>query len=79
MPDEPTYNGGDHWKSVKQLVEDRAVLLAALKGAVADLEQTLTWYGGWECSEEELLGEYRAAILQAETSPHSEAVQEEGL
>jgi hypothetical protein len=41
-------------------------LLEALKGAVSDLEQTLRWRGeGWECSEEELLGEYRTAIAKA--------------
>lgn len=42
-----------------------ADLLEALKDTVASLEQTLTWREGWECSEEMLLGDARAAIAKA--------------
>jgi hypothetical protein len=42
-------------------------LLAALKETVESLEQTLRWRGeGWECSEDDLLGNARAAIAKAE-------------
>lgn len=41
-------------------------LLGALKEAVEDLEVTLRWSYGWECSEDELLGPARAAIAKAE-------------
>lgn len=44
-----------------------ALLREALRGAIADLEQTLHWRGeGWECSEAELLGDYREALRQAD-------------
>ncbi|MGE5500616.1 MAG: hypothetical protein ACM3W4_01680 [Ignavibacteriales bacterium] len=42
-------------------------LLEALKGAVHDLETSLHFRGdGWECSRDELLGDYLAAIAKAE-------------
>lgn len=46
-----------------------ARLREGLRGAVEDLEQTLRWRGeGWECSEAELLGGYRA-LLNTEDQP----------
>ena len=45
-----------------------ARLREGLRGAVEDLEQTLRWRGeGWECSEAELLGGYRALLNTEET------------
>jgi hypothetical protein len=39
----------------------------ALKEAIENLEQTLRWRGeGWECSEDDLLGNARAALAKAE-------------
>jgi len=45
------------------LREAGRALVAALQDTVESLEQTLYWRGeGWECSEDELLGEARAAL-----------------
>jgi hypothetical protein len=50
-----------------RLIAAAPELLAALKEAVEDLEQTLRWSEGWECSEDDLLGNARAAIAKATT------------
>jgi len=59
-----------HEKSLKanaSLISAAPDLLEALKEAVEDLEATLRWRGeGWECTEDELLGNARAAIAKAE-------------
>lgn len=39
-----------------------AVLEGALKEAIESLEQTLRWSNGWDCTEEELLGEFRSVL-----------------
>lgn len=48
------------------LIASAPELLEALREAVEDLEQTLRWPYGWECSEEDLLGKARAVIAKAE-------------
>ena len=40
-------------------------LLMCLKECVENLETTLRWPEGWECSDDELLGDARAAIRKA--------------
>jgi len=58
--------GGDEIANAR-LIAAEPDLLAALKEAVADLETSLKFRGGdgWECTEDELLGNARAAIAKA--------------